>query len=187
MREQLSAIDRLRIERAVWSLDTRLQDLPRRSRIAKRRELRVNLHAAADEIGARQAVRQLGDLRSLAMEYLTAEYGDLARRPSWTAAAIALFVVDGVMLLIDHVATGAFRSGVLAADPHTSGTFNWHGLPWLRSDEVFTVRDGATTSLGGAWTPLVYLVMLVATVGAGRLWRILPTLRSRAVDSTTTG
>jgi hypothetical protein len=182
MRAQLSVIDRLRIERAVWSVDTRLQDLPRRSRIAKRRELRMNLCAAADEVGAKEAVRQLGDLHDLAVDYLIAEYGDLTRRPSWTAAAIALLVVNATMLLTDHASTSAFRSGLRAAQPQGSGTFHWHGLPWLRSDEVFTVRDGSITSLGGAWTPLVYALMVVAAVGAGRLWRILPAVRRRTAD-----
>jgi len=187
MSEQLTLTDRLRIEWTVWSLDGRLQNLRRRSRIAKRRELRMNLLAAATEIGAQQAVRQLGDQRRLAMEYLAAEYGELARRPSWTAAAIALIVVDATMLLIDHVARTAFPAGIVAADPHASGTFHWHGLPWLRSDEVFTVHDGAATSVGGAWTPLVYLLMFVAAVGAGRLWRIRPVLRRRTIDRATVG
>lgn len=58
--------ERLRMERAVWLLDARLQDLPRRSRIGKRRELRQNLLAAAEAIGARRAVDRLGDQRALA-------------------------------------------------------------------------------------------------------------------------
>ena len=47
MAHALTWIDRLRIERAVWALDQRLYDLPRRSRIERRRELRGNLVTGA--------------------------------------------------------------------------------------------------------------------------------------------
>jgi hypothetical protein len=170
-------LDRLRIERAAGMLDARLQDLPRRSRISKRRELRVNLRAAAEEVGTRQAVRQLGDLRSLADDYLEAEYGHLVRRPSWTAAAIALVVVDGVMLVLGYVATSAFRAGVASTTSHATGTFHWHGLRYLISDEEFIYLDGRSSSVGGAWTPLVYLLMIAAGITAGRLWRLVPAFR----------
>ena len=51
MNRTLGWIDRLRIERVVWALDQRLYDLPRKSRIAKRREVRENLLTAAADIG----------------------------------------------------------------------------------------------------------------------------------------
>ena len=172
-----SVLDRLRIERAAWTLDARLQDLPRRSRITKRRELRDNLRAAADEVGARRAVSRLGDLRVLAADYLAAEYGELARRPSWYAAAVALAAVDLVMTLLDYVASSAFRAGIHATSASPSGTFRWTGVRYLISDETFTYRAGTSTSVGGAWTPWVYLIMLVATVAAGRLWRLFPAAR----------
>jgi len=44
--------DRMRIERAVWTLDSYLRNLPRKSRIAKRRELRVNLRAASADVAS---------------------------------------------------------------------------------------------------------------------------------------
>jgi hypothetical protein len=181
MPQPQTARDRLRIERAAWMLDARLQDLPRRSRIAKRQELRENLRAAADEVGSRQAVRQLGDLRSLAADYLAAEYGDLARRPSWTATAITLLVVDLVMMALGNVGAAAFRAGVASTGQHATGTFHWHGVPYLISDQRFVYLDGKSTSDGGAWTPLVYAIMLGGAVVAGRLWRLWPTLRKRQV------
>ena len=51
MTHSVSWIDRMRIERAVWALDQRLYDLPRKSRIAKRREVRENLITASHDIG----------------------------------------------------------------------------------------------------------------------------------------
>ena len=50
----------MRIERLVWLLDQQLYDLPRSSRIAKRREVRDNLLAAARDIGTADALRRLG-------------------------------------------------------------------------------------------------------------------------------
>ncbi|CAJ62312.1 MULTISPECIES: hypothetical protein [Frankia] len=167
-----STLDRLRIERTVWTMNTRLQDLPRRSRTALRRELRADLHAAAADVGARQAVRQLGDLRVLAAGYLAAEYGELARRPSWTAAAVTIFVVEGVMMLVDYVARTAFDAGITAT-PDATGTFRWAGVPYLTSDATFTYQHGSHTSVGGAWTPLVYVLMLGGAFVAGRMWRLL--------------
>ena len=51
MTHDVNLIDRLRIERVVWTLDQRLYDLPRSSRIAKRREVRQNVLAAAHDVG----------------------------------------------------------------------------------------------------------------------------------------
>ncbi|WP_018503646.1 hypothetical protein [Parafrankia discariae] len=166
-------LDRLHIERAVWTMDARLQDLPRRSRIARRRELRDNLRAAAEDVGGRQAVRQLGDLRVLAAGYLTAEYGELSRRPSWAAAALALLLVDAVMTVLEHVARTAFDAGITATAPRISGTFHWTGVPYLISDETFTYLNGTYTSVGGAWTPLVYVLMFAGAFVGGRMWRLI--------------
>jgi hypothetical protein len=182
MNRPITVLDRMRIERATWTVDARLQDLPRSSRIAKRRELRLNLRAAAEDVGARQAVRQLGDLHRLASDYLAAEYGEAARRPSWTAAALTFLLMDAAMLILSYLVTSIFRAGVIAADGQATGSYHWHGLPYLLSDERFTFANGSSTSDGGAWTPLVYLLFLAATVIAGRLWRLVPALR-RSVPS----
>src|SRR5437773_1402492 len=81
------ALTRLeREERLVWTLDQRLYDLPRASRIAKRREVRANLLEAAADQGARQALRRIGSSSALAREYLGAEFGDRPHH-SWIAAA----------------------------------------------------------------------------------------------------
>ena len=89
MTHSINWIDRLRIERAVWALDQRLYDLPRRSRIAKRHEVRENLLTAANDIGASEAMRNLGGTRELAAEYRDAEFGE-GPRASWVAAATFL-------------------------------------------------------------------------------------------------
>jgi len=172
-----STLDRLRIERAVWTVDLRVQDLPRSSRIARRRELRDNLQEAASEVGAREAVSRLGDLHVLATDYLEAEYGDLRRRPSWAAAAWWIVLTEAVMLLVTSTGFSAFRDGVTAADQHFTGVVHWHGVTWLISAATFTFTNGHATSTGGAWTPLVYVVMLGGALVVGRIWRLVPALR----------
>ena len=57
MAHKLTWSDRLRIERVVWMLDQRLYDIPRESRLAHRREVRLNLLSAAQDIGTRAALR----------------------------------------------------------------------------------------------------------------------------------
>ncbi len=168
-----NTLDRLRIERAVWTMNTRLQDLPRRSRTTRRRELRDNLRAAAEDVGTRQAVRQLGDLRILAADYLAAEYGDLSRRPSWTAAAVTILLIEGLMTLLEYAGRTAFDAGITTTTPHATGTFHWTGVPYLTSDETFTYLNGTHTSVGGAWTPLVYVLMFAGAFVTGRLWRLI--------------
>ncbi|MCM3920420.1 hypothetical protein ND748_01795 [Frankia sp. AiPs1] len=172
-----ATLDRLRIERVVWTMDTRLQDLPRRSRIARRRELRDNLRAAAEDVGVGRAVDQLGDLRILAAGYLAAEYGELSRRPSWTAAAVTIFLVEAVMTLLDYATRAAFDAGITTTTPHATGTFHWTGVPYLISDGTFTYLDGTHTSDGGAWTPLVYVLMFAGAFTAGRMWRLISAWR----------
>jgi hypothetical protein len=183
----MTTTDRLRIERAVWLLDYRLQDLPRRSRIAKRRELRENLQAATSDVGAQQALRQLGDLRDLAEDYLSAEYGDRARRPSWTATAVWLAATNLAALVLGYATSAAFAAGARATNPHLSETLHWHGVRYLISDATFTFVDGRSSSVGGAYTAWVYLLMFGGAIVAGRLWRLLPvgpTGRRRQADTT---
>ena len=178
MTETLNLFDRMRIERVVWSLDQRLYDLPRRTRIATRREVRANLRAAAHDVGTTIALRRLGNAHSLAEQYLDAEFGD-APRPSWIAAG--LFVV-GVQLLLTWLlaeAADAFAKGIVALSPHATGTYSWRGIRYVQSEVTFTLTDGRYRSVGGAWTPLVWILWIGGTIAVGRLWRLVPAWRRR--------
>lgn len=170
----LTRTDKWRIERAVWAVDSGIQDLPRRTRVAKRRELRDNLRAAAQDVGTLEALHRLGDLRKLAAEYLAAEYGDWGPRPSWVAGftSLILFYLSFTWLL--EIGTSAFRSGVVIDNPDVTGTFIWNGIPYLLDEVTFTFVDGDSTSIGGAWTPLTYLGLFAAAMIVGKLWRLLP-------------
>lgn len=163
-------IDRLRIERAVWALDQRLYDLPRTSRIAKRREVRANLLTASREIGTVEALSRLGNSRQLAAEYLSAEFGE-GPRPSWVAAAT--FAVTALFLLTWVLGEGAsaFGDGITAANPLATGTFTWAGIRYLQDTVTYTFVHGQGSYVGGAWTPLTWAIWIVVTVLVGRLWR----------------
>lgn len=179
MPNALSLLDRLRVERVVWALDQQLYDLPRRSRIGTRREMRVNLLAAAGDVGVTEALLRVGSSRRLAEGYLEAELGE-GPRHSWIAAA---YFCAGVPLLLAYLlgeADAAYQRGVIAADPHVTGTFSSHGVSYLQSQgTVSFVQGHLVASSGGAWTPLVYLLWLAGTIACGRLWRLVPPLRQR--------
>jgi hypothetical protein len=162
--------DRLRIERLVWTLDQHLYDLPSRSRVATRREVRANLLEAARDVGTTEALRRVGNSRRLAEQYLTAELGE-GPRHSWIAAAYVAGLTPLLLNFIFGEVADAYRHGIAAAHP-ASGVFTWHGIDYLQSDITVTFTDGQASQLGGAWTPLTYLLWLLATVAAGRLWRL---------------
>jgi hypothetical protein len=172
MPPKVSRLDRIRIERLIWTLDQRLYDLPRKSRIAKRREIRANLLEAAADHGVREALRRIGGSGDLAREYLGAEFGDRPHH-SWTAAAcfaalVPLFLSGALSEVAD-----AYSQGLNVA--HTgSGSFSWSGVRYLQSPLTFTVDQGHVTQSGGAWTPTVYVLWLAGTIACGRLWRLLP-------------
>lgn len=178
MTSTLSWLDRLRIERAVWALDQRLYDLPTKSRVAKRREVRANLLGAANDIGAGAALSRLGSSRELAAEYRSAEFGD-GPRPLWYAAGFFLLTGQLIFTSILSEAAFAFRDGILAVNAHATGTFTWPGIDFLQSRVTYTFVDGKATSVGGAWTPLAWALWIVAFVLIGRLWRVVPLRRRR--------
>ncbi|CAA9223568.1 MAG: hypothetical protein AVDCRST_MAG50-706 [uncultured Acidimicrobiales bacterium] len=173
--------DRLRIERAVWALDQRLYDLPRSSRIAKRREVRESLISASHDIGTAAALQRLGNSRQLAAEYLSAELGDEGR-PHWFAAGVFLFTGQLVLTSLLTDAAAAFAAGITTATPDATGTFEWAGIAYLQDTVRYTFVNGEATWVGGAWTPLAWLLWLTATVVVGRLWRVKHMLRLRRND-----
>ena len=178
MPHTMTWLDRVRIERVVWTLDQRLYDLPRQSRIAKRREVRDNLRAATVDVGTTDALRNLGNSRQLAAEYRIAEYGDEAR-PFWLTAA--LFFLTGSLFFTAFLgeAASAFGDGIKAANPNANGTFTWSGIRYLQDTVTYTFANGKGDSVGGAWTPLAWALWIVATVCVGRLWRVASVWRRR--------
>lgn len=176
MPNTLNLLDRLRIERVVWSLDQRLYDLPRKVRIERRRELRSNLMAAARDTDTTTALRDVGGSGALAADYLDAQLGP-GPRHSWTAAGVFLFTSTLLLTSVFFDAADAFGYGILAGDRSADGTFTWAGISYLQDDVTYTVSDGAHRFVGGAFTPLTWMLLLLGTIAVGRLWRALPMWR----------
>ena len=179
MPEDLTPLDHVRIERAVWSLDQRLYDLPRKTRIARRRELRDNLRAAGRDLGVAAALDGVGATDALAAEYLEAELGP-SPRPSWVRGGIFLLTATLVLTSLLHDAANAFGDGILTGDPGAQGTFTWEGIAYLQDDVTYTVAGGNHEFVGGAFTPLTYALLLGGAIVLGRLWGAIPR-RGRAV------
>lgn len=178
MSHNVSWSDRLRIERVVWMLDQRLYDLPRRSRIATRREVRQNLISAAQDIGTPAALQRIGTSAELASQYLDAELGT-GPRHSWLAAAVFLLTGQLVLTSLLSEATMAFAHGIAAGNPSASGTYAWEGVRYLQDNVTYTFTNGHGSWVGGAWTPLAWALWVAATIAVGRLWRALPWWRHR--------
>jgi hypothetical protein len=171
--------DRVRIERAVWILDSYLRNLPRKSRIAKRRELRDNLRAASADVGASEALRRLGNIRTMAAEYLVTEYGGPG--PSWIATTFFLFAAFYFMFWFVNARIGAFKAGAVAANPHLTGTFHLAGVAFVFTNDTFIFTNGRFSEVGGTLLPLVYVCIFAVAVLVGRLWRVIPAVRQRSL------
>jgi hypothetical protein len=172
MPNTLTLVDRLRIERVVWTVDFLVSDLPRRSQRAVRRDLRANLRAAAAEAGTSEAVRRLGSLRRLAAGYLDAEYGEEGPRPRWLKGLAWGIAVEMFVLGIASVSLQAFIDGVLAADRHASGTYTWSGLGLWGPGGSATLVDGRPRTFTLTFSVLILLYLAAAYVLGSRLWRL---------------
>ncbi len=183
MTRTVSTWDRLRIERAVWSLDGRLQDLPRKSRVGKRRELRANLIDASADVGTPEALRRVGSIPRLAGEYLSSEYGHWTRRPHWSAMVTWLLLGYLTLTLLLDVATNVFADGVLTVNPQASATSVWDGITHVLAPVTVTISEGKVIGqVGGAWEPLVYVIYLGGALLVGRVWRAWPASRTKQQD-----
>jgi hypothetical protein len=173
MTHSVSSIDRIRIERLVWALDQRIYDLPRRSRIAMRREVRDNLLAAAHDVGTTEALRRVGTSHELARQYLTAEFGD-GLRHSWMAASLYCAGFPPLVNFFLGEVMSGYQAGITAGSPHAAGTFTWSGVSYLQHPIVYTFAGGHAGYTGGDWSLVCYAAWLAGTILAGRLWRLRP-------------
>lgn len=163
-----SPTDRLRrwwfLTRFAWAM----QDVPHKHHRTIRDDLRREIDAAAQEVGLRRALTDLGHPRVLAERYVA----ELDRRlPRWVSGAVAATLSAGVLLYLGM----AYAVGTLdTLDALGGGTVTRYPFG---AETVFTVGEEALTvdvrpSLAG-----VLFVVGVATVTfllASRSWRALP-------------
>lgn len=169
----LTLIDRLRIERAVWTVDAYLSVLPQRRQRAIRRELRANLRASAAAVGSRAAVRDLGGLRRLSIDYLSAEYRGRPW-PSLFKGLVWVVAAEALLLTAWLEAFSSYRDGLAAAGAAPGNyTVEW---PLFGFAGEITV-DGAGDFAREVFTlsPLPFFAWLAAVYVIGsRLWRAVP-------------
>lgn len=168
--------DKLRIERTMWTLDTLLADLPGRARRSARRDVRANLRAAAADVGAVQALRDLGSIRRIALDYLDAEYGEHRPRPRVFKGVFWALLIEMVILSWAVVGHEAFTAGLESAG-QPPGTYSWSAM---RALGVATEVSFDDTGFAG-FSLSIYLwflaYVLAAFVIGGRLWRLIPAWR----------
>jgi len=169
----LTFVDHLRIERAVWTVDTYLSVLPMRRQREIRRELRANLRASAAQVGSKAAVRNLGSLRRLSYEYLSAEY----RGRPWPIpfkGAAWMIITAAFLLTAWTVAVDSFRAGLADAGA-PPGTYTVHWPLFGFGGEITVDSSGGFTQHTFTLSLLVWLAWLLgAFVVGSRLWRVIP-------------
>lgn len=168
----LTFIDRLRIARAVWTVDAYLSPLPTRRQREIRRELRDNLSASAAQIGAKAAVRNLGSLRRLSYEYLSAEYRGRPW-PSPFKGAAWMIVTAAFLLTAWTVAVDSYGDGLAAAGA-PPGTYTLYWPLFGFGGEITVDSSGDFSRHVFTLSLLVWLAWLLgAFVVGARLWRVI--------------
>ena len=74
------------------------------------------------------------------------------------------------------------RPAVTATTRHATGVHHLSGVSYLIGKATFTYTDGRASTIGGAWTTGVRVVLRAGRVLAGRLWRLLPQTAPPAAD-----
>jgi hypothetical protein len=121
----LTKKERLRIDLAVRTVDWELQGrVPRVRRRQLLNELRSNLSEAAQQVGAENAVRQLGDPKALADSYLELYRGRFDVR----AATFWAFVTYVAIQALGFALFFAFHAGIAAAGSH-GGSYSFEFWP----------------------------------------------------------
>lgn len=173
----MNLVDRVRVERAIWSYDwwLDLSGANGRRRRELRRELRTNLRDAAAHVGVRDAVRALGGAHRMAAEALPAD----PTRPRWTVGVSAALVTVAAVVLVQFWAALAWVDGVLAADPDEPVTGSITLMPGS-SMEYVPDGSGFSVVMGPGWSALV--VGLFVLVVVSRPWRYLTTRSGKPDD-----
>lgn len=163
----LRRTDRLRRDWYLLRLEWALQDYPHKALSRLKRDLRTELTLAAQDVGMRRAVADLGHPRALAERYVD----ELGRRlPRWTAGALAAGLVLGVLAYLFL----AYSMGTLDTLAELGGgsvtRYPFGAETTWSSTEVGGISVATRPSVAG--TVFVLGVTVVAFVLGARVWRL---------------
>lgn len=174
----MNLLDRARIETAVQSYDfwLELRGARARRRRELRRELRANLIAAAERVGAQEAVARIGSTRQMAAEAIAVP----AHRPRWYHGLLAALVGLFVTSILELFAGIYWIEGAMAAAPEssTSGSL----MLFLGSRVYYEVFDDGGFEFGVTPGWLSLAVALVAFILVARPWRVFTGRRHLAAQ-----
>lgn len=157
--------DRLALSWYLTRFSWAMQDYPGRAYRRIREDLRRDTLAAADDVGMRRALADLGHPRVLAERYI-AEVG--RRLPRWTTGIVAAGVA---VLAVAYVVMG-YAVGVLDTLRATgAGTLTMHPLGSTVTYTATADQRGVEGTWTWQWLLLYLVVAAVAFVPASRLWR----------------
>ena len=159
----------LKTELLIWQLDRRLRrDVPYRRRRTIRREMRANIGEAAQLLGEREAIRQLGDLDEIAADYRAAAG---RREPPFRPDTGLGAVVWTTLLLLTITLVRVPTFGMVDTfDAHT-GQQRWEwGVRYLWRFH----GDISTSTLfeGTVFWPAFLLVGVAVFLIFSRAWRL---------------
>lgn len=170
----LTKKDQARIDLAVRRVDWELSGrVPRARRRQLRNELRSNLSEAAHQVGAENAVRQLGNLKALADSYLDLYRGRFDVRAGAFWAFITYFAIQALGFALFF----AFHAGVAAGGSH-GGSYSFELWPG------FGPFAGKVSANGNTFEVLIaspaHVLLVWAAFAIGSSYRTVFLRRRRA-------
>ncbi len=178
MARDLSLLDRLRIERTVWSLDQQLYDLP--AGRGSPTDVTSGTTCERPRRTSGPPRPSAASVRVSAWRPTTSTPSSAPRRgrrggPQGSSCSPASCCSPLCSTKPPLRSLTAF----VAANPGATGSYRWSGIDFLQSPVDYRFADGSYSFTGGAWTPVAWAVWIVATILVGRLWRALPFWRRR--------
>jgi len=172
---RLGLVDRWRRKWFTESLSLHLPDISQRDWRKLRRTLRNDLVDAAQTVGMKQAIADLGSVRRLADEYREAL--DLSSRPQWMVGAWAAIVAWVVLtVLLFTYATGMYHA---AQSGGTTVGVARNFLGVIVDVGLDGVPFGMSFTLSSLIVPAFLVLVFLLTA---RTWRLAPRLRPSPKD-----
>jgi hypothetical protein len=166
----LTFADKTRREWYLFTLELHLAGMPDKKVKEIKQGLRGELTAAAQDVGMRGAIRQAGNVRVIAAEYLDA-HGTKVPRVWAGSVALAVLLYGWLLAVISHLdgmINAVEQFDVVAPTTVTS--------TWLLSEFYVEVSDDGIEAFGLIGTTQTLVVTLSVFAGisliVARIWRV---------------